>query len=91
MKILKARVYDSECIKKELERSKNRKVQVGTGDRSERICTYNFPQGRVTDHRINMTLYKLEQFLNGDLIIDILVNQLVSIDRVERLSDLQYD
>ena len=91
MKILKARVYDLECMKKNLERSKNRKVQVGSGDRSERIRTYNFPQGRVTDHRINLTLYKLDQFLNGDLVIDVLVNKLISVDRIERLSDLQYD
>ncbi len=66
MKILRSRVYESEREKKEKERSRDRKNQIGTGDRSERIRTYNFPQGRVTDHRINLTLHKLEEFLSGD-------------------------
>jgi len=66
MKILRSRVYDAEREKKDKERSKDRKSQIGTGDRSERIRTYNFPQGRVTDHRINLTLHKLEEFLSGD-------------------------
>ena len=66
MKILRSRVYDAERERKDKERSKDRKNQIGTGDRSERIRTYNFPQGRVTDHRINMTLHKLEEFLSGD-------------------------
>jgi peptide chain release factor 1 len=66
MKILRSRVYESEREKKDKERSKDRKSQIGSGDRSERIRTYNFPQGRVTDHRINLTLHKLEDFLNGD-------------------------
>ena len=66
MKILRSRVYEVEREKKDKERSKDRKNQIGTGDRSERIRTYNFPQGRVTDHRINMTLHKLEEFLSGD-------------------------
>ena len=66
MKILRSRVYEAEREKKDKERSKDRKNQIGTGDRSERIRTYNFPQGRVTDHRINMTLHKLEEFLGGD-------------------------
>ena len=67
LKILRARVYESENIKKEKERSSNRKSQIGSGDRSERIRTYNFPQGRVTDHRINLTLHKLDEFLNGEI------------------------
>ena len=67
LKILRARVYESEKIKKEKERSSNRKNQIGSGDRSERIRTYNFPQGRVTDHRINLTLHKLDEFLNGEI------------------------
>ncbi len=66
MKILRSRVYEAEREKKDKERSKDRKNQIGTGDRSERIRTYNFPQGRITDHRINVTLHKLEEFLNGD-------------------------
>jgi peptide chain release factor 1 len=66
MKILRSRVYESERAKKDKERSKERKNQIGSGDRSERIRTYNFPQGRVTDHRINLTLHKLEEFLSGD-------------------------
>ena len=66
MKILRSRVYDAEREKKDKERSRDRKNQIGSGDRSERIRTYNFPQGRVTDHRINVTLHKLEDFLSGD-------------------------
>ena len=67
LKILRARVYEAEKQKKDKERSSNRKNQIGSGDRSERIRTYNFPQGRVTDHRINLTLHKLEEFLSGDI------------------------
>ena len=67
LKILRARLYESEKLKKDKERSTERKSQIGTGDRSERIRTYNFPQGRVTDHRINFTLHKLTDFLNGEI------------------------
>ena len=66
LKILRSRVYEAEKRKKDQERSDNRRSQIGTGDRSERIRTYNFPQGRVTDHRINLTLHKLEEFLIGE-------------------------
>ena len=66
MKILRSRIYDFEREKKDKERSRDRKNQIGSGDRSERIRTYNFPQGRVTDHRINLTLHKLTEFLSGD-------------------------
>jgi peptide chain release factor 1 len=66
MKILRSRVYEAEREKKDKERSRDRKNQIGSGDRSERIRTYNFPQGRVTDHRINVTLHKLQEFLSGD-------------------------
>jgi peptide chain release factor 1 len=74
--LLRARLYDAERSKRDAERAAERKGQIGTGDRSERIRTYNFPQGRVTDHRINLTLYKLPQVIEGealDEIIDALV------------------
>ncbi len=67
LKILRSRVYEAEKRKKDLERSSNRRNQIGSGDRSERIRTYNFPQGRVTDHRINLTLHKLDEFLTGEI------------------------
>ena len=67
LKILRSRVYETEKRKKDQERASNRRSQIGTGDRSERIRTYNFPQGRVTDHRINLTLHKLDEFLSGEI------------------------
>ncbi len=67
LKVLRSRVYEAEKRKKDQERSSNRRSQIGTGDRSERIRTYNFPQGRVTDHRINLTLHKLDEFLSGEI------------------------
>ena len=67
LRVLRSRLYDMEEAKKQKERADARKNQVGSGDRSERIRTYNFPQNRVTDHRINLTLYKLELIMNGDL------------------------
>jgi peptide chain release factor 1 len=67
LKILRSRVYEAEKRKKDQERADNRKSQIGSGDRSERIRTYNFPQGRVTDHRINLTIHKLEEFLSGEI------------------------
>jgi len=75
LQVLKTRLFDLERQRVDSERSENRKIQVGSGDRSERIRTYNFPQGRMTDHRINLTLYKLDQILGGDLdeIIDALL------------------
>lgn len=77
MQVLKTRLYDLERERVDGERSANRKSQVGSGDRSERIRTYNFPQGRMTDHRINLTLYKLDQIMQGDLndIIDALASE----------------
>ena len=74
MKILRSRIYEVERKKKDKERSRNRKSQIGSGDRSERIRTYNFPQGRVTDHRINLTLHKLEEFLCGDAFEELIQN-----------------
>ena len=75
LQVLKTRLFDLERQRVDSERSENRKLQVGSGDRSERIRTYNYPQGRTTDHRINLTLYKLDQILSGDLdeIIDALL------------------
>ncbi|MBD1138256.1 peptide chain release factor 1 [Pelagibacterales bacterium SAG-MED41] len=67
LKILRSRVYEAEKRIKDQERSSNRRSQIGTGDRSERIRTYNFPQGRVTDHRINLTMHKLDEFLSGEI------------------------
>ena len=74
MQVLKTRLYDMQRQKQQSEYADQRKGQIGTGDRSERIRTYNFPQGRVTDHRIGLTLYKIDSILNGDLdeIIDAL-------------------
>ena len=77
MSLLQSRLLASEQEKQQSELAENRKIQVGSGDRSERIRTYNYPQGRLTDHRINLTLYKLEQILEGDLnpVIDPLRNE----------------
>ena len=77
MSLLKAKLLNNERSKQEAEIAENRRNLVGSGDRSERIRTYNFPQGRVTDHRINLTLYKLDEFLQGDMdmVIDPLINE----------------
>ena len=88
MKILRSRVYDAEREKKNKERSQDRKSQIGTGDRSERIRTYNFPQGRVTDHRINVTLHKLEEFLSGDEAFEELSQNLRLQDQQAKLVNL---
>ena len=74
LKILRARIYELERQKIDEERSKDRRNKIGTGDRSERIRTYNFPQGRITDHRINLTLHKLEDFLEGEIFDDMIEN-----------------
>ena len=74
LKILKSRIYDYERQKIDQERSKDRKSKIGTGDRSERIRTYNFPQGRVTDHRINLTMHKLEEFMEGEIFDEMIEN-----------------
>ena len=87
LKILRARLYESEKLKKDKERSSERKSQIGTGDRSERIRTYNFPQGRVTDHRINLTLHKLEEFLEGE-VFDEMIETLTLQAQEEKLSNL---
>ncbi len=74
MKILRSRIYELERYKQEAKRSKDRKSKIGTGDRSERIRTYNFPQGRVTDHRINLTLHKLNDFMEGEIFDEMVEN-----------------
>ena len=86
MKILRARIYDAERARVEAARAAERKGQVGSGDRSERIRTYNFPQGRVTDHRINFTLYKLDRVISGEA-LDEVVDALVSEDQTRRLAE----
>ncbi len=83
LKILRSRLYETEKAKRDAEFAQDRKSQVGTGDRSERIRTYNYPQGRLTDHRIGLTLYRLEQILNGDL--EEVVNSLITADQAEKL------
>jgi len=86
MKILRARIYDAERARVEAERAAERKGQVGSGDRSERIRTYNFPQGRVTDHRINFTLYKLDRVVAGES-LDEVIDALISEDQTRRLAE----
>jgi peptide chain release factor 1 len=86
MKILRARLYEAERQRKDRMRAADRKNQVGSGDRSERIRTYNYPQGRVTDHRINLTLYKLDKFMDGEL--DEVVDSLITDAQATQLADL---
>jgi len=88
MKILRARLFDMEQQKAHAERADNRRSQIGTGDRSERIRTYNFPQGRVTDHRINLTLYKIQQIMNGDGLEE-MVQALIERDQEEKIATFQ--
>lgn len=85
-KVLKARLYEKTLAEQNAEIAANRKSQVGTGDRSAKIRTYNFPQGRVSDHRINLTLYKLDTFLNGN--IDEMIDALTTFDQAEKLKEL---
>ncbi len=87
MKVLRARLYEAERAAKDAERAATRRSQVGSGDRSERIRTYNFPQGRVTDHRINLTMHKLDRVLAGEA-LDEIVDALVAEDQASRLADL---
>ncbi|MCL2588103.1 MAG: peptide chain release factor 1 [Oscillospiraceae bacterium] len=89
MKILVSRLYEAEQEKQRAAQAADRKSQVGTGDRSERIRTYNYPQGRVTDHRIGLTLYKIEQILNGDM--DEVLDALITADQAEKMQASQED
>ena len=86
MALLRARLFDAERTAKDSARAADRKAQVGSGDRSERIRTYNFPQGRVTDHRINLTLHRLPEVLAGEM--DELIGALIAEDEAERLATL---
>src|SRR5262249_59305093 len=83
----RARLYDAERTRREAERAAARKSQVGTGDRSEKVRTYNFPQNRVTDHRINLTLYKIERVMAGEL--DEIIEALIADDQATRLAELE--
>ena len=83
MKILRSRLYERARREQEEKIASERRTQVGTGDRSERIRTYNYPQGRVTDHRINLTLYKIDQIMDGAL--DEVIDGLITADQTERL------
>ena len=87
LKIPRSRIYEVERLKKQQELSSSRKSQVGSGDRSERIRTYNFPQGRVSDHRINLTLYKLDQFLTGEA-LDEMISALSASEQADKLNQL---
>lgn len=87
MKILRARLLDQLQAEQEAEMAAQRRSQVGTGDRSERIRTYNFPQGRITDHRINLTLYRLDAVLEGDL--NEIIDSLITADQAERLKTME--
>ncbi|MDE3239964.1 MAG: peptide chain release factor 1 [Paracoccaceae bacterium] len=86
MQVLRARLYDLERSRADAERAASRKAQVGSGDRSERIRTYNFPQGRMTDHRINLTLYRLDQILQGDLTE--VIDALTADDQARKLAEM---
>ena len=85
MKVLKARLYDFEMRKRQEALTSQRRSMIRKGDRSDKIRTYNYPQGRVTDHRINLTLYRLEEILEGDL--DTLINEVKLADQAERLKE----
>lgn len=85
MKMLKAKLYEMEQEKQNTELATTRRLQVGSGARSEKIRTYNYPQSRVTDHRINFTIYQLESFLNGNM--DEMIDALIAADRADRLKE----
>ena len=89
LKVLRAKLYDLECQKAHDAEAEARRSQVGTGDRSEKIRTYNFPQGRVTDHRIKLTLYKLESIMNGD--IQEIIDALIAVDQAAKLAKMNED
>ena len=87
IKVLRSRLYDLELQKRHDAEAEARRSQVGTGDRSEKIRTYNFPQGRVTDHRIKLTLHRLDSIMNGDLAE--VIDSLIAADQAAKLANLQ--
>ena len=87
MKVLRSRLYEEEERAKHSERAEKRKSMIGSGDRSERIRTYNFPQGRVTDHRINLTAHKIDQILSGES-LDEIIDSLMIHDQEKRIANL---
>ena len=86
-RLLRSKLYGMELARRQEEEARNRRSQIGTGDRSEKIRTYNFPQGRVTEHRIKLTLYKIDQVINGDL--DEIIDSLIAADQAEKLSHME--
>ena len=88
MKVLRARLYERALAEQQAETAADRRSQVGTGDRAEKIRTYNFPQGRVTDHRINLTLYRIDQVMEG-LALDEILDALIAADQAERLAEIE--
>ena len=88
MKVLRSRLYEMERQARDSARAAERKSQVGTGDRSERIRTYNFPQGRVTDHRINLTLYKIDKVMSGEA-LDEIIDAILAEDQATRLASVE--
>ena len=87
MRVLRARLFEQEQQKQHEATAADRKAQVGTGDRSERIRTYNFPQGRVTDHRIGLTLYRIDSILDGDL--NEVIDALITADQTAKLQEAE--
>ena len=85
-RLLRSKLYDLEMEKKQASEAEARRSQIGTGDRSEKIRTYNFPQGRVTDHRIKLTLHKLDSVMNGDL--DEIIDSLIAADQAAKLANM---
>ena len=83
MRLLRSRLYEMEKAEQDAKLANERKSQVGSGDRSEKIRTYNYPQGRITDHRIGLSIYQMEDFLNGNL--DEMIDQLIAADQAEKL------
>jgi peptide chain release factor 1 len=88
LKVLRSRLYDMERRARDSARAAERKSQVGSGDRSERIRTYNFPQGRVTDHRINLTLYKIDKVMSGEA-LDEIIDAILAEDQAARLAAVE--